>query len=260
MRTLGLAGLSLFTFLTGIPSRPMKKRGDGSSDNKIGVLVSWAPGRRLACGVWVPPRLWCCPLEPSPPPEMCSRKWCGVGVGGELRGSGCGERSVQVNLWGPYRPLPTVPLWSTPSACTCATSGCGPRAGTRSRGGISSEKRCSSLNLSSQSQWEPHDPAPAQLLYVGGSEIPALSALPHLSQVMGNRRSDEPTKTKKGLSSFLDAARWNRGEPQGEVPSLAHPDFPAGSPPTTPPPPPPHGPIGPISRFSPRFSTPQNGG
>uniref|UniRef100_A0A671FIE4 Rho guanine nucleotide exchange factor 1 n=1 Tax=Rhinolophus ferrumequinum TaxID=59479 RepID=A0A671FIE4_RHIFE len=33
-------------------------------------------------------------------------------------------------------------------------------------------------------------------------------------KVMGNRRSDEPTKTKKGLSSFLDAARWNRGEPQ----------------------------------------------
>ncbi|KAM7057601.1 rho guanine nucleotide exchange factor 1 isoform 3-T3 [Molossus nigricans] len=32
-------------------------------------------------------------------------------------------------------------------------------------------------------------------------------------KVMGNRRSDEPTKTKKGLSSFLDAARWNRGEP-----------------------------------------------
>ncbi|XP_066229739.1 rho guanine nucleotide exchange factor 1 isoform X3 [Saccopteryx leptura] len=34
-------------------------------------------------------------------------------------------------------------------------------------------------------------------------------------KVMGNRRSDEPTKTKKGLSSFLDAARWNRGETQG---------------------------------------------
>lgn len=38
--------------------------------------------------------------------------------------------------------------------------------------------------------------------------------------MIGNRRSDEPTKTKKGLSSFLDAARWNRGEPQGEVPGL----------------------------------------
>ncbi|KAB0407304.1 hypothetical protein E2I00_010989, partial [Balaenoptera physalus] len=38
--------------------------------------------------------------------------------------------------------------------------------------------------------------------------------------VMGNRRSEEPTKTKKGLSSFLDAARWNRGEPQGEKPGL----------------------------------------
>lgn len=49
------------------------------------------------------------------------------------------------------------------------------------------------------------------------------SALPHLSQVKENRRSDEPTKTKKGLSSFLDAARWNRGEPQGEVPGLARP-------------------------------------
>lgn len=33
-------------------------------------------------------------------------------------------------------------------------------------------------------------------------------------KVMGNRRSDEPSKTKKGLSSFLEAARWNRGEPQ----------------------------------------------
>nr|XP_012807106.1 rho guanine nucleotide exchange factor 1 isoform X2 [Jaculus jaculus] len=32
-------------------------------------------------------------------------------------------------------------------------------------------------------------------------------------KVMGNRRSDEPPKTKKGLSSILDAARWNRGEP-----------------------------------------------
>uniref|UniRef100_A0A8C2Y478 DH domain-containing protein n=1 Tax=Capra hircus TaxID=9925 RepID=A0A8C2Y478_CAPHI len=33
-------------------------------------------------------------------------------------------------------------------------------------------------------------------------------------KMIGNRRSDEPTKTKKGLSSFLDAARWNRGETQ----------------------------------------------
>ncbi|KAF5921268.1 hypothetical protein HPG69_009165 [Diceros bicornis minor] len=39
-------------------------------------------------------------------------------------------------------------------------------------------------------------------------------------KVMGNRRSDEPTKTKKGLSSLLDAARWNRGEPQAEKPGL----------------------------------------
>ncbi|XP_072823068.1 rho guanine nucleotide exchange factor 1 isoform X2 [Vicugna pacos] len=39
-------------------------------------------------------------------------------------------------------------------------------------------------------------------------------------KVIGNRRSDEPTKTKKGLSSFLDAARWNRGEPQAEKPGL----------------------------------------
>nr|XP_054396492.1 rho guanine nucleotide exchange factor 1 isoform X5 [Pongo abelii] len=37
-------------------------------------------------------------------------------------------------------------------------------------------------------------------------------------KVMGNRRSDEPAKTKKGLSSILDAARWNRGEPQAEKP------------------------------------------
>ncbi|DAA19668.1 TPA: Rho guanine nucleotide exchange factor (GEF) 1 [Bos taurus] len=42
-------------------------------------------------------------------------------------------------------------------------------------------------------------------------------------KMIGNRRSDEPTKTKKGLSSFLDAARWNRGEPQGEVPDFRHP-------------------------------------
>ncbi|XP_010379062.1 rho guanine nucleotide exchange factor 1 isoform X2 [Rhinopithecus roxellana] len=39
-------------------------------------------------------------------------------------------------------------------------------------------------------------------------------------KVMGNRRSDEPAKTKKGLSSILDAARWNRGEPQ--VPDFRH--------------------------------------
>uniref|UniRef100_A0A8C5UVH1 Rho guanine nucleotide exchange factor 1 n=1 Tax=Microcebus murinus TaxID=30608 RepID=A0A8C5UVH1_MICMU len=40
-------------------------------------------------------------------------------------------------------------------------------------------------------------------------------------KVMGNRRSDEPPKTKKGLSSILDAARWNRGEPQ--APDFRHP-------------------------------------
>ncbi|XP_059939679.1 rho guanine nucleotide exchange factor 1 isoform X3 [Mesoplodon densirostris] len=39
-------------------------------------------------------------------------------------------------------------------------------------------------------------------------------------KVMGNRRSEEPTKTKKGLSSLLDAARWNRGEPQ--APDFRH--------------------------------------
>nr|XP_020726821.1 LOW QUALITY PROTEIN: rho guanine nucleotide exchange factor 1 [Odocoileus virginianus texanus] len=39
-------------------------------------------------------------------------------------------------------------------------------------------------------------------------------------KMIGNRRSDEPTKTKKGLSSFLDAARWNRGEPQ--APDFRH--------------------------------------
>lgn len=78
-------------------------------------------------------------------------------------------------------------------------------------------------------------------------------AFPSAPQVMGNRRSDEPTKTKKGLSSFLDAARWNRGEPQGEVPSLHPPRLPHTAP---------HGPIRlihPISHFSPRFSTPQSG-
>lgn len=40
-------------------------------------------------------------------------------------------------------------------------------------------------------------------------------------QVMGNRRSDEPPKTKKGLSSILDPARWNRGEPPGKRASLS---------------------------------------
>ncbi|XP_062965345.1 rho guanine nucleotide exchange factor 1 isoform X2 [Cynocephalus volans] len=39
-------------------------------------------------------------------------------------------------------------------------------------------------------------------------------------KVMGNRRSDEPPKTKKGLSSILDAARWNRGEAQ--APDFRH--------------------------------------
>uniref|UniRef100_A0A8C7CF14 Rho guanine nucleotide exchange factor 1 n=1 Tax=Neovison vison TaxID=452646 RepID=A0A8C7CF14_NEOVI len=39
-------------------------------------------------------------------------------------------------------------------------------------------------------------------------------------KMMGNRRSDEPTKTKKGLSILLDAARWNRGEPQ--APDFRH--------------------------------------
>uniref|UniRef100_A0A452QSA9 Rho guanine nucleotide exchange factor 1 n=1 Tax=Ursus americanus TaxID=9643 RepID=A0A452QSA9_URSAM len=43
---------------------------------------------------------------------------------------------------------------------------------------------------------------------------------PYFPQMMGNRRSDEPTKTKKGLSIFLDAARWNRGEPQ--APDFRH--------------------------------------
>ncbi|XP_054553187.1 rho guanine nucleotide exchange factor 1 [Talpa occidentalis] len=40
-------------------------------------------------------------------------------------------------------------------------------------------------------------------------------------KVMGNRRSDEPSKTKKGLSSFLDPARWNRGETP--APDFRHP-------------------------------------
>uniref|UniRef100_G3T3K3 Rho guanine nucleotide exchange factor 1 n=1 Tax=Loxodonta africana TaxID=9785 RepID=G3T3K3_LOXAF len=39
-------------------------------------------------------------------------------------------------------------------------------------------------------------------------------------KVLPNRRPDEPPKTKKGLSSILDAARWNRGEPQ--VPDFRH--------------------------------------
>ncbi|KAH0502815.1 Rho guanine nucleotide exchange factor 1 [Microtus ochrogaster] len=40
-------------------------------------------------------------------------------------------------------------------------------------------------------------------------------------KVMGNRWSDEPPKTKKGLSSILDPARWNRGEPAGKRASLS---------------------------------------
>ncbi|XP_048225235.1 rho guanine nucleotide exchange factor 1 isoform X2 [Perognathus longimembris pacificus] len=40
-------------------------------------------------------------------------------------------------------------------------------------------------------------------------------------KVMGKGRSDEPPKTKKGLSSILDAARWNRGEPP--APDFRHP-------------------------------------
>lgn len=50
-------------------------------------------------------------------------------------------------------------------------------------------------------------------------------------QVMGNRRSDEPPKTKKGLSSILDPARWNRGEPSGKraSPTLTHPTRPRSS-------------------------------
>lgn len=61
--------------------------------------------------------------------------------------------------------------------------------------------------------------------------LESLSALCHLvmlaspfllfPQVMGNRRSDEPTKTKKGFSSILDPARWNRGEPPGKRASLS---------------------------------------
>ncbi|KAM5236836.1 rho guanine nucleotide exchange factor 1 [Ctenodactylus gundi] len=39
-------------------------------------------------------------------------------------------------------------------------------------------------------------------------------------KVPGNRRSDEPPKTKKGLSSILDPARWNRGETQ--APDFRH--------------------------------------
>ncbi|KAL6083653.1 hypothetical protein STEG23_027644, partial [Scotinomys teguina] len=39
-------------------------------------------------------------------------------------------------------------------------------------------------------------------------------------KVMGNRRSDEPPKTKKGLSSILDPTRWNRGEPS--APDFRH--------------------------------------
>lgn len=70
-------------------------------------------------------------------------------------------------------------------------------------------------------------------------------------QVMGNRRSDEPPKTKKGLSSILDPARWNRGEPAGKRASLslAHPVGPR--PPKL---------TGSLFCFSPRFPTSEGRG
>ncbi|XP_074163106.1 rho guanine nucleotide exchange factor 1 isoform X5 [Sminthopsis crassicaudata] len=40
-------------------------------------------------------------------------------------------------------------------------------------------------------------------------------------KMSGNRRADDPPKTKKGLSIILDAARWNRGEAQ--APDCRHP-------------------------------------
>lgn len=174
-----------------------------------------------------------CPLELSPPfLRHSAGSPCGVGVGSEHGGETLG---IAVSLWPracaracpcgrPHHPLPTVPLLSTPSACTCATSGCGPRAGTRSQGGISSEKRCfpecPHLALSSPGTLgEPRDSGllGADSAFLGSQKGTAPSPLSYFPQMIGNRRSDEPTKTKKGLSIFLDAARWNRGESQGEV-------------------------------------------
>lgn len=98
-----------------------------------------------------------CPLEPFPLSSATLQE-VDMGLGWEVNGEGkaVGEQCA-VCAWGHHQPLPTVLLWSTPSACTCATSGCGPRAGTRSRGGISSEKRCfpeyPKLALSSPKTW-----------------------------------------------------------------------------------------------------------
>lgn len=118
-----------------------------------------------------------------------------LGLREEARGAGCGgaplalsrgapspvlrwEQEVVVGLgWDAVwegkavghsvhvRPLLTVPLWSTPSACTCVTLACGRRVGTKSQGGISSEKRCfpeyPNLALSSpEILWGPRDSVP----------------------------------------------------------------------------------------------------
>jgi hypothetical protein len=88
--------------------------------------------------------------------------------------------------------------------------------------------------------------------HLGNIKFPFLPTLP---QVMGNRRSDEPPKTKKGLSSILDAARWNRAEPPGTVAltsgvlDSALPSSPSC----------PHLTV-PFCCFSSRFSTPQKRG
>lgn len=88
-----------------------------------------------------------CPKPPlSPFAQMLSRRWLWGWGGRRVEGS-CGGGRVPASLGAcvsvrPHCPLPAVLPWSTPSACTCGTLGCGPRVGTRSPGGISFGKRC----------------------------------------------------------------------------------------------------------------------
>ena len=111
--------------------------------------VTGLRGGGLPGGLGVELHAWLRSLEPPlyPFAQMLSRKWLwgwggrraeeAVGAAGPLRPWEPTCLSVR-----PHCPLPTVPPWSTPSACTCGTLGCGPRAGTRSPGGISFGKRC----------------------------------------------------------------------------------------------------------------------
>lgn len=117
-----------FFLLTDTPFLLMRKRGDGSRGDS----------EREEGGAWALPANPACPLDPLPFPQPLSGKWWGWGGKGTW-GEAVGQQCVRPRTLTVPSP---VPLWSTPSACTCATLGCGPRVGTRSRGGISSEKRC----------------------------------------------------------------------------------------------------------------------